>query len=486
MPHYYDNSKLQAITEDIVKMMPPVGPFFESDFPITEYSKNLYTYQPNPTHRQRQKDFEKPLKEKVRRLFNEQELADLQVLTDEQHGLVGGVVDHHGILNNPVLIGVSVVPNFFRMFDRKTNGDILSFATGNNPLGNYFHRRGFMLGGKKLTIFSKKEKDKIVYGLPMQDFKMQGHLEKTKQWQTLSEQEKETVSLVEQTIHSIDFSSCKTFGDQLTKINHYLWPLLFGEDIRSGASRLVSIEYDDIVNQHLFEVIEKEPDSFIARMLLEEKYRLKALQYFEGKTGAWDDGRGTGTQFFWHRNAENEREAMKFEDGKLVSESRRYSVPMELSALKQAVEYKDIYVGMLMKFCLLLFYMGMKPFAGYGSANYLAVMQKDLVGLIKDDYPDEAKRASSFAVNNLTSVPVLIRQLSDGGIDNFFAFDIISSGGLTKDYFHRLDSVPVKNFMAPNLPNMYDYAFNLYGKGDKKDFGITPQDFAEVLGPVFK
>jgi hypothetical protein len=59
------------------------------------------------------------------------------------------------------------------------------------------------------------------------------------------------------------------------------------------------------------------------------------------------------------------------------------------------------------------------------------------------------------------------------------------NGGLGKGYFEKVNSVPLKFFMAPFLTSIYDYAFNLYGKGEKESVAIDSSDFHSLLPKSF-
>lgn len=480
---YYGIPKLDAITEDIIQMMPPVRKFFESNDNIDEFSKSLCAYAPLLVHKSRQDNFRAILREKINRLFSAAELKKIKVL-DPAQGFAAGVVNHHGILNNPVLIGVDLTSRYSQLLARDKSGDILTFSTGNNPLGNVFHRRGFVIDGKKMTLYPKNNKNKIVYGHEKFDFQIVERLKNNKSWATLSNEDQTALEKIENTIHSINFNTCTSLGDQLTKINFHLWPLMFNSDLRGSLANLVSLEYDDCVSEYLIQILETEPDSYISKMVLDKNVRKRALAFFEGETGAWDEERGTGTQLFWGRSSENKRVTMKIVGGELCGVEEDFKIPLTLPELKKALAEKRIYSNMLIKFALLVFYSGIKPFAGYGSANYLSRMQNRLADFIASDYPEEAKLAKAIKVNNVTSVPVLLYRDAQGVIQNYFAFDIIKNGGLTRAYLESLKKVPVKYFMAPNLQTMYEYAFNLYGKGEKKDRQLIARDYAPLLDQV--
>ena len=481
---YYPNDRLDEITKHIVELMPALDGFFSGNESISAYSSEIFKYVPKDVHRERQEVFFDLIDEKISRLFNEDEKLRIR-LPDRKLGLKGGVVDHHGILNHPVLLGVNITPHYSRMFDRKKNGDILTFATGNVPLNDPLHRRGFMIGGQRVNIFPKSDKSKIVYGLPKYDFDFVESQKKSGIWFKRSDREKSTLNEIQALIHSIDFDTCTSLGDQITKINFHLWPFLFAGNMRGDVSNLVSLEYDDIIIKYLKRTISDHKDSFIYSLIFNEDYRSKARDFFDGKTGAWNTDKGTGTFLFWALDKENKHVSLHLENDYLVNGDKSIRVGLDEESIFMALNEGLILPGMLLKFSLVLFYLGMKPFAGYGSANYLSVMQKEVADFIREDYRDEVSGFESLVVNNVTSVPVLLKRDSDGRIQDYFAFDIVSDGGLERDYFSKIDSIPLKCFMASNLNAMYDYAYNLYGSGEKElGFRVTPDDYGGLFNII--
>lgn len=480
---YYPVQKLDEFAKRIISLMPPLEQFFLSDNSILENSKKLYSYNSTEIYKQRQKPFIALIQKKVEDLFSKEELEQIK-MPSMNDGLKGGVVDHHGILNHPSLIGVNVVPQFFRMFDRDTNGDILTFATGNIPLNDPFHRRGFMINDCKVNLFPKSDKNKIVYGLKKYDFQIVKSLQLTHQWKFHSLETQKFLQNIQKIIDAIDFSNCNTLGDQITKINFHLWPMLFEPGLREKVSNLISIEYDDIVIEYLLYVLENDKGSFIYRLLFDKNFQTKMAAHFEGKTGAWDEESNRGTQFFWGVDENNEHLRMILNNGKLQSSEGNLVIDWNLESLTDALRNKKILPGMLLKFSLILFYMGIKPFAGYGSGNYLTIMQKDMTEFLKDEYPQEVENINSITVNNITSVPVLLKRGKNHEIESYFAFDIMFNGGLSQTYFDKINSVPLKFFMAPNLNAMYEYAFNLYGNGQKENITATPSDYEPLLNAV--
>ena len=480
---YYPIEKIDNFTRQIVDLMPPLEEFFANEDTIEPYSKNLHNPQTQQVYLERQKVFLELIQTKLHRIFNATERKKIKILEDSSKGLEAGVMDHHGILNDPILFGTNIVINYYRMFDREKNGDMLTFGTGNVPLNDPFHRRGFMIEDKRVILYKKEEKNNLVFQSPVRKIDYIESLKKNHFWHLYSQVAQKCLLETQDMISNIDFSGCEILGDQIVKINFYLWPLFFEQKIRSNVSNLISLEYDDLVIDYLIFVLENTADSFISRMLLDIKFRDRALEHFEGATGAWNKKTGKGSHFFWAIQ-NNQQVRLTLADDILKSADGAVKLEWNKQALIEALKRRQILPCMLLKFSLIIFYMGLWPFTGYGSTNYITVMQRQLSDFLETDFPEEVDRIRKMKVNNMTSIPVVLRK-KENLIENYFAFDVIKDGGLPMDYLDKINKVPLKYFLAPRLDQLYEYAFNLYGKGAKSNIKITSDDCQPLFKKVF-
>ncbi|MBX4191286.1 MAG: hypothetical protein KW804_00610 [Candidatus Doudnabacteria bacterium] len=480
---YYQSEKLNELTEQILEMMPALKEFFSSDHNIESYSHFLNNYQSEGIYLERQKKFIEILRSKIERLFNVKEREKINILNDVDKGLKGAVVDHHGVINDPILFGINFVTDYTRMFDRKKNGDILTFATGNVPVNDYFHRRGFLLNDHRINIFSKDEKNKFVFALPPKNIQIIESLKKSHTLHLFSQSTQKFLQNVQDIISGIDLSGCKTLGDQLTKINFYLWPLLFENKIKDSVSNLISIEYDDVVIDYLVYTIKTDRESFISNFLFNEAIRDEALIFFEGKVGAWDKIKHKGTHFFWYYSDDSQQLRLNLIGNYLISEDGKVKIPWQEDEIIKQLEQRKLLPCMLLKFSLLIFYMGLRPLTGYGSANYISIMQRDVIEFLNNK-SDESSRISRIKVNNLTTVPVVVKK-ENNAIKNYYAFDVMCDEGLNEDYLKNINQVPLKYFLASRLNDLYNYAYPLYGKGEKTNIVVQPEDYYDLLSEVF-
>jgi len=486
MEDFYPDKRLNEVANAVIKYLPSLVPFYSSEETLSEYSRRVNFYKSNKIHLDRQKIFKLKIKEKIERLFNKNELTDIKININAKSGLVSGVVDHHGILDHPWLLAVHLVSNFYKLLNRDIEGDILTFATGNVPLNEPFRRRGFILNGKKINLFSKNDKNKIVYGLPKYDFDIVARLkQESHQWHKFNTEEQELLLKIDGIIKNIDFSTCKYLGDQLTKINYYIWPLLFEEKIRNRVSRLVSIEYDDIVIDYLIFVLENEPESFIYQMLFEEKFRVKIMTRFMGAVGAWSEDGGSGTHFFWGLDKDNKHIRLELDNGYLVSKKKDFKIRFAPQEVIKKLQQKELLPCMFLKFSLIMLYMGMKPLAGY-SIEYLTRIKKNMIDVLKEDFPKEAELATGVPIDNMNVISICQGRDDKGELRELHAFDIFYRGGFSEDYFKKLDSFHFKDYMIPPMLFAYKYGLAKYGGSDQRqEFSVTEEDLQKTAEKIF-
>ncbi|MFA5878507.1 MAG: hypothetical protein WC845_04035 [Candidatus Staskawiczbacteria bacterium] len=483
MQKFYDNIEINEIANEVIKYMPTMKAYFASNESLSEYSKRINSYMPNPVHLERQSFFRQKLLEKVNRIFNEKEKENIDLRINNDWGVVGGIVEHHGILDHPLLLSVSLVSNFYKLLERKEYGDALVFATGNIPLNEPFRRRGFMLNGKKFNLYPKSYKNKVVYGLGKYDFDLKRKIVEAHEWHLLTKEEQGFLENINGIIKGIDFSTCDTIGDQFTKINYYLWPLLFEEKLRGNSANLISVEYDDIIIDYMIHVLTTDKESHVYKMLFDKDFRNLILKEFEGKQGAWDQDSESGTHFFWALDEDNERVRLELKNDTLVGKG--IQIKLNPDDIIANLKEKKILPGMLLKFSLTVFYMGMKPLMGY-SLEYMSRLKEKMIGILEKYFPEEAERSRNIPYDNMNLISICKGKGSEGKPKDLHAFDVFFKGGFAKSYLEKLDKFQFKDFMIPSLLFAYNYSVNKFGKQEeKKTFNISEEELQKPFYRLF-
>ena len=96
MKKFYNNIELDKIANSVVKLMPSLQQFYESKENLTQYSKRINLYSAPEKYLERQKAFKTILRDKVKLIFNKDELKNIDLRIEDSQGMVGGSMDHHG------------------------------------------------------------------------------------------------------------------------------------------------------------------------------------------------------------------------------------------------------------------------------------------------------------------------------------------------------------------------------------------------------
>lgn len=486
MKDFYPEKEINEIVNEIIALMPSLAPLFLNAETLTDYSRRINIYQLSPIYLKRQTFFKGRLIEKIYSLFTEAERKNIKIQIQENQGLTGGIVEHHGILDSPGFLSIPLVINFYKLFDEKEKGDIISFATGNVSLNEYFRRRGILFHGRKINLYPKADRNKVIYGLHRYDFNIVKILKTNHQWHRYTPEEQKFLEEITGIIQKIDFSTCQCLGDQLTKINFYLWPLLFEEKIRKDIPNLISVEYDGIVVDYLIHVLENEKESFIYKMLFDDTLRRRVLDEFDGIVGAWNEKSNVGTHFFWALDENNERMHLWLEKDYLSVKNNDYRIPFAEDALITALRSKKLLPGMFLKFALIIFYMGMKPFTGQASFEYLTTMRQKIINILQHDFPHDAELAVKLPLDGMVFMSICKGRNDQGNFGNLHAFDIFYAGGFTKEYFKKVSAIPFKYFLISDLLTLYNYAVSKYGDPkNMKSFSINDIGLQSFLEKYF-
>ncbi len=162
--------------------------------------------------------------------------------------------------------------------------------------------------------------------------------------------------------------------EQITRVNHRLWPDLFrGQDQEHATDvpDLVYLDIETLVTELLQRHHLTNSNSVIHQLLCDPDYRQSALKHFDGISGAFTEATGSGTHFFWALNEKKHRKAMHLQGDHLVAEGLDYSIALTPEALAEALRTKQIMPSMMLCYVLVALYYGMKCLGGFSQVNDL-------------------------------------------------------------------------------------------------------------------
>ena len=446
------NTKEQfdVIKGAIREHVPKLAEFIDLQTPIEEYSASLFGAQVEQKYLSRQAIIKELIVKQCQELFGD-EAKNFRLNLDGP--VIANIVDHNGILNNPILLSSHIITSASNIFDSKF--DILSLNTALYPLNNPFYKRGLGYKEEVIPFISKSKSHQLVYCAPPLEFQ-------------------EFPKEIQDILTKADEVKSTYAWQQASRMNYCLWPKLFEESLRPRLPRLITLNQDEIVKDLVIKLI-KEKGNFVYDTIFKPDFRESVKKVFEGSTGAWDSA-GKGSFLFWAIDEKNQALALKQEGDELVSAraEKAYRLPLQEKEIIQALEAREIYPGMVVLFGALLFYAGIVPLAGYGSINYLNVMKERWLKVLENTYPEEWVSINKMPINKLVGGPVLTYYKdAQSEIHQAYMLDILMSGGLKRDYLEKVFAMTFGDLLQAPLIDIYD---SYIPKEYKQDITLKPHD----------
>lgn len=463
----------------IKKYSPIFRKFFEMDLSLKEYSKGIYSFIHNSVYIKRQEIVKAEILKKFQKIFGQDCPERLNIKFDEQ--LACNIVDHHQILNHPLLISDNVIANIGKFFKAEKPPAIIVISSGDVPPNNYFSRNGFQLHDKKVPLFSNSEREASSCFLPKRDFNFIDRLKKIKWWQQFNNKEQVFLEQEYGKIKNLDFSGGANYNDQISVIVKNTWPYLFAEEIRRTAPELLYITQEELTKNCLLKIIDQE--NFITETLFNKTFRQKIIDSFRGVVVTWNEAEGKGTHFFWRKHpTDNKSLRLYLEGDKLVpydKEFKHLEVKLEKPEIIELLKQGQIYPSLFMIFGVLNFYFGLKPLVGQGSIVYLNLMRdRWLKALADSKYSAEVENIKSYEIDYMIAGLALFFQRFPDKIKTLYAFDIIYNGGVSTEYLTKVVNMKFGDLLAISVPGIYDYISQKYVPDKER---IKPKITSDLL-----
>lgn len=463
----------------IKKYSPIFRRFFELDLSLREYSRGIYDFPRNPVYMERQAIVKEEILKKFKKLFGADSQKKLKIEFADQ--LACNIVDHHQVLNHPLLISDNVIANVPKFFQKEKQPAIIVISSGDVPPNNYFSKNGFQFHDKKVPFFSNSERETSSCFLPKRDFNFIERLKKLKWWSRFNQAEQVFLEREYEKIKNMDFSGCANYNDQISVIVKNTFPFLFEEKIRPALPELLYITQEELTKNCLLKIIKE--DNFISESLFNPTFREKVISHFRGIVVSWDEQAGKGTHFFWRKHpSENKSLRLYLEGDKLVPHDKEFkplAVKLDKNEIIGLLERGEIYPSLFTIFGVLNFYFGIKPLVGQGSIVYLNLIRDGWLKILADSqYAAEVKNISSFEIDYLIAGLAIFFERADNQIKTLYAYDIIYNGGATKGYLDKIFSMKFSDLLSISVPGIYDYISQKYVPQNEK---IKPKITSDTL-----
>jgi hypothetical protein len=470
---------LGTLVSQLRTYVPPIARYLDIDLPVEDYSKQLRSPANSPASNERQMLVLSAAREMYQRIFGRAQASQLE-LTDVRYL---NIVDHHQLLNCPLLLGTNVIANASDLFSRTAKRPIVTLSCSNITPSNSYLQSGLRFCGKVVPYFSAREYQDSVAYVTFREYDFVERLKRLNRWNLF--QEREQVFLIEyqQFLNDLDYTRCASHSDQITIGVDSCWPLLFEPQMRASLPPLIYLNAEELTGICISRLLAE--DNFISAAILDSNFRDLVLDRFRGVVTAWDEARHKGTHFFWRRMPGCARLLRMYAQGnELVPTDARFQslrVPLERVALIDHLEQKEILPSVALTATLLLS-AGITPLVGPGSLLYYAALQRNWASVLSDSgFHSDAECFGGVRVDGLIAGAPLFFAKHLHRLKTLYAADVIMRGGVSKDYMKTILSRKFGDVLSVGCVDYYEL-YRSYIPFDKWiDTRITMDEAASIV-----
>lgn len=460
-------ASIAAMVGQIRRYVPIMAPYFEIETPLGEYASGLHANTPDPVHDARQQAVAVAVQRVLRQALGPA-ASTLHIDSDDIRAM--NIVDHHQLLNHPLLLGTNIIGNANRLTGEGDPRPIITLSCSNVPPNNYYMRNGFQLHGTGIPYFAVREKNVSIYYAAARAFDFLTRLRSIGRWEKLPPTDQEFLIEYANFLNNLDYSHTAWHRDQLAVAIHGTWPMLFAPELRPALPRLLYANSEDVTRECLIELLSS--DNFISAALLDPTFRRHILDAFRGVVVAWDEARGKGTHFFWRKHPRRpELLRMFIQDGKLIPTDPRHqqlAIPLEVAPLRAHLAEAEIIPSVALSMSILL-YAGIRPLVGPGSLVYITQLRDGWAALLaRSGQSTEADLMKKIDTGGLIAGTPMFFARSGGVLRTLYAAEVFCRGGMPEHYLRTVLRTPMKDLLAVGSSGVYDLFATSYIPKDKQ------------------
>ncbi len=475
------NEKKEIIAQ-IKKYVPLFEPFFDLKLSLKEFSEQLKNFKTPAIYQKRQTLIKSTLLTKLNNLFGSNSQAELNINLPQN--LSFNIADHHQVLSHPFLLSANIISSVGKFIQPKKQDAIVVISSGDVPPNNYFSKSGFCLHGKRVPLFSVREREYSSYYIPKRKFDFTKRLKTSHRWHEFNLTEQNFLNAHEKIITGLDFSKCQNYIDQITVIIKNTWPLLFEESLRQNLPELLYVTQEELITEVLTTLLRE--NNFVTAALFDSNFREKVLNNFRGNVVAWRESETKGTHFFWMKYPGEPRSIRLYlENGYLVPQHPQFKnnkIKLEPQTIIELLNKKEIYPSLFTIFSVLNFYTGVKPLTGFGSAVYLSLFKEAWQKTLKNsDFENELTALNEIDTAGLVAGLAIFFRRYEGQLKALYAHDIFCDGPLTAEHLNKVFDMKYADVLAVGTADMYDYFSSKYVPAQEKiKKTVTFNDLAKI------
>lgn len=460
-------ASLDAIVGQIREYVPSMAPYFEIDLPLGNYAAQLQPELVDPVHEDRQELVARAVRRVLQQAFGPS--AAVQAVDGSDVRAVN-IVDHHQLLNHPLLLGTNIIANADRLVAGGGQRPIVTLSCSNVPPSNHYMRNGFQFRGETIPCFRTKEYRDVMYYAPIRPFDFVERLHNLKRWDRFGADDQDFLTEYQATLNGLDYSHTDRHRDQLAVALRGTWPMLFSQDLRPDLPELLYANSEDVARECLIELLSGE--NFLSAALFEPEFRRHVLDAFRGVVVAWDEAADKGTHFFWRKYPRQPKLLRLYVDGPdLVPADPRFvhlKVPLEPTAIRDHLEREEIIPSVALCMSVLL-YAGVKPLVGPGSLVYTTQLRDGWVALLNaHGLAAEADLVRRIDTDGLIAGTPMFFERADGIVRTLYAADVFSAGGMPEGYMKTVLNAPLQDLLSVGSSGVYDLFSTSYIPKDRQ------------------
>ncbi|MEU2556522.1 hypothetical protein ABZ589_33415 [Streptomyces sp. NPDC013313] len=466
-----DDKRVRASLGEIVgqirRYVPAMAPYFEIEAPLGAYAAGLHPTGVDPVHAVRQERIAAAVGRVLRRALGPAAPAVPVGAADVR---AVNIVDHHQLLNHPLLLGTNVIANADRLAGAGPRRPIVTLSCSNVAPGNHYMRGGFRYRGETIGYFGAKEHRDAMYCAPARPFDFVERLRALRRWDRFGPDDQDFLAGYQATLNGLDFTHTSRHRDQIAVALRATWPLLFSPALRPRLPDLLYATMEDVTRECLPDLLAE--DNPLSAALLDASFRGRVLDAFRGITVAWDEAAGKGTHFFWRRRPGGRQLLRMFAEGAdLVPADPRFrglKVPLERQALCDHLEREEIVPSVALCVSVLL-HAGVKPLVGPGSLVYTTRLRDGWAALLRrSGHPFEAGLVAGVDTAGMIAGTPLFFARAGAGVRTLYAADVFRRGGMSEQYVKSVLDVPVKDLLSVGSGGVYDLFRHKYIPADRQ------------------
>ncbi|MCP3890183.1 MAG: hypothetical protein GY702_15125 [Desulfobulbaceae bacterium] len=375
---------------------------------------------------------------------------------------------------------------FFLLKRRITSSPVIVpvIACGSVPLNNVTYPLGVLLYKlnndsydkvpKKLPLFANKMKRTLVSAAPPFDRVMVERAQNRLEKMVVQEEIDPLQAAVLQQIFEQDYDApgvmdLSDYSRQSLVLNNRIWQRLFSKE--KAQSHIVTLDMEHIVSR-LLEGDLNNKQSLVWSILMDHDLRSRILEQLDNKRACWNISElrqrlnpgntdaprnqvpaSSGTVFFWGVDARSQRIPLLLVDNggnrwalKGADDKGKVTeIPLSVDSILSALRSRRLLPSIFTSYTVLAFARGLTCLGGYYQAEYLPMMQKELVTALREtgSYHEEARLVEGTETNSYLSGMQAVMVGDTDALVPAGPVEIIAGGGLSDQDLNQILSLSV-------------------------------------------